>query len=137
MKNEDKQKKPVNFVISDYQWKNRIVIVSADSKDSAPYRSFRNEWDRKTDEANDRDMILIELFAKEPSMVSGKPIDDISEENLIGLFDIDTSGFEIILIGKDGTVKSKDSEATLEMLFALIDTMPMRQAEIRRKPNQD
>lgn len=43
-------------------------------------------------------------------------------------------GFEIILIGLDGGVKLRQNELLpLAELFALIDGMPMRKAEIRRQ----
>jgi len=44
-----------------------------------------------------------------------------------------TDGFELVLIGKDGSVKSRQRDpAALDTLLDLIDTMPMRRAEVRR-----
>lgn len=44
------------------------------------------------------------------------------------------TGFEIILIGKDGGVKKrKTSLMQTDELFGIIDSMPMRQSEMRRK----
>ncbi|MBT8039756.1 MAG: DUF4174 domain-containing protein [Gammaproteobacteria bacterium] len=37
-----------------------------------------------------------------------------------------------VLIGKDGGVKSRGEDLDLESTFELIDSMPMRQAEMRR-----
>jgi putative N-acetylmannosamine-6-phosphate epimerase len=43
------------------------------------------------------------------------------------------TGFEVILIGKDGGVKKRKTELmTTEELFAIIDSMPMRQSEMRK-----
>lgn len=43
-------------------------------------------------------------------------------------------GFLFILIGKDGGIKlSSDKPVTLEQLFALIDSMPMRRYEVKTK----
>ncbi len=43
-------------------------------------------------------------------------------------------GFRFILIGKDGGIKlSSDKPVTLEQLFALIDSMPMRRYEVKTK----
>ena len=42
--------------------------------------------------------------------------------------------FEVILIGLDGGVKLRDTKlVSTETLFALIDGMPMRKAELRRQ----
>lgn len=44
-----------------------------------------------------------------------------------------TQGFEIVLIGLDGGVKLRQNELlSLAKLYALIDGMPMRRAELRR-----
>jgi hypothetical protein len=43
-------------------------------------------------------------------------------------------GLRFILIGKDGGIKlSSDKPVTLEQLFALIDSMPMRRYEVKIK----
>ena len=40
----------------------------------------------------------------------------------------------VLLVGKDGGIKLKNDFPVLpETLFALVDTMPMRQAEMKRK----
>jgi hypothetical protein len=39
----------------------------------------------------------------------------------------------VLLIGKDGTVKSRSTDLDLEATFGLIDQMPMRREEMRRK----
>ena len=46
--------------------------------------------------------------------------------------------FELVLIGKDGGVKARDpSPAALEAFLRLIDTMPMRRAEMRQAGGAD
>ncbi len=41
--------------------------------------------------------------------------------------------FEVLLVGKDGTVKlARDAPVATAEITALIDTMPMRQQEMRR-----
>ena len=45
--------------------------------------------------------------------------------------------FRIVLIGKDGGVKLDQAKGiSIQEVFDLIDTMPMRQAEIRKKGDQ-
>lgn len=46
-----------------------------------------------------------------------------------------TKGFSIVLIGKDGGEKlRRNSLLTTRELFSLVDAMPMRKAEMARKP---
>ena len=40
------------------------------------------------------------------------------------------SEFRLILIGKDGWIKLNTIKTSLEEIFSLIDTMPMRQEEM-------
>jgi len=48
------------------------------------------------------------------------------------------SDFEMVLIGKDGGVKARTYELNaLEDFLALIDTMPMRRAEIQSRGGSD
>jgi glutathionylspermidine synthase len=45
--------------------------------------------------------------------------------------------FTVILIGKDGGEKYRSASIlTADRLFAMVDAMPMRQAEMRRTKNQ-
>jgi hypothetical protein len=47
---------------------------------------------------------------------------------------LDTAQFTVVLIGKDGSEKFRSHEPVgPAQLFALIDAMPMRQAELRKK----
>lgn len=47
-----------------------------------------------------------------------------------------TENFVVVLVGKDGTEKYRSNEpVSTKVLFALIDQMPMRQSELKRKGN--
>ncbi|MEO0341702.1 MAG: DUF4174 domain-containing protein, partial [Bacteroidota bacterium] len=55
-------------------------------------------------------------------------------KELIQAYKKQKDSFLFILIGKDGGVKLRSTSVVpLDDLFALIDGMPMRRAEIRRK----
>ena len=51
-------------------------------------------------------------------------------ENSFENLSLSTSEFRLILIGKDGRIKLNSKKISLEEIFALIDTMPMRQEEM-------
>jgi hypothetical protein len=49
-------------------------------------------------------------------------------------FDVSPKSFAVVLVGKDGGVKLKRNvKVRLEEVFTLIDSMPMRQDEMRQK----
>ena len=46
-------------------------------------------------------------------------------------FTVLSLGFQLLLLGKDGGVKLRSSNVSLEDIFSLIDTMPMIRKEMR------
>jgi hypothetical protein len=65
------------------------------------------------------------------------PIDASLEEHLRNrYFSPAPNGPVVVLIGKDGEVKSRRPELDLDRLFAQIDSMPMRQREMRDAGNR-
>lgn len=44
---------------------------------------------------------------------------------------VSSLGFQLLLLGKDGGVKLRSSNVSLEDIFSLIDTMPMIRKEMR------
>ena len=60
-----------------------------------------------------------------------------NESNLWVKYKIPAGSFALLLIGKDGTEKFRsDQPVTTEKIFAIIDAMPMRKAEIKNKGNK-
>ena len=109
----------------------RVVVVLAGASDDA----MRDEQLRLLGEASaglrERDMVVVEDVG---GVVT---IDGVAQPEPIPLreaYDAPPSGFQLLLIGKDGGVKLRSAElvATGE-LFALIDTMPMRRREMQER----
>jgi len=62
------------------------------------------------------------------------PLDDkLREIMLESYFTPKPSATAVLLIGKDGQIKSRSSDLDLEATFGLIDQMPMRRQEVRRQ----
>jgi len=56
------------------------------------------------------------------------------DSNLLSQYGVASKQFAIILIGKDGGEKFRSLKAeTTETLFAIIDSMPMRKSEMKKK----
>ena len=78
-------------------------------------------------EFRDRDLIHIDLIA------GSHDFRVLSQK-----FSVSSNDFKLVLIGKDGEVKLRTSNPSLEAVMTLIDSMPMRQRERRNgKCQQD
>lgn len=126
----------MGFDLASYHWKNRVIIISAPSTENEKYRIQRGELDNRTEGVLDRDLLVLDLFDNEQSRMGDLFLtyDDVSK--LKKLFGLKPDQFQIILIGKDGTIKLRsDKPVPASKLFRLIDTMPMRKEEMRRNNN--
>jgi len=134
---ETAEKSKMNLIDLDkYRWKNRPVLIFAASSKDSSYLKQKSEFEGMSDELEDRDIIVIELLESGKSMTPEVSITDEQQSFLRKQFDV-VDDFIFILIGKDGTVKLKTGQPVLsDDLFELIDSMPMRKEEIRRKENQ-
>ena len=119
-----------------YRWKNRLVLIFAPSSKDGSYLEQKSEFEGKADELEDRDIIMIELLKAGISMMDDVPLADNQQLLLRKKFQV-IDDFVFILIGKDGTVKRRTKQPVLcDELFSLIDSMPMRKEEMRRKASQ-
>jgi hypothetical protein len=65
------------------------------------------------------------------------PLSEGSGNYLREKFSVNSGTFTFLLIGKDGGVKlGKEGRVKLQDIFSLIDSMPMRQREMREKSQQ-
>ena len=106
--------------LSTFKWKNRVLVLLAPS---------------------DHDPRLREQQAIATAVAAG-----FSERDLIVVAEIGTEGplhrtfgarvgdFQVVLVGKDGRSTLQWSQpVSSEVLFSLIDKMPMRRAEMRQQ----
>jgi len=117
--------------LQDLRWKYRVILIFANE----PYLSnaLTNLDEFKT-EIEDRDIAWFVLG--EDSLhtnYDGRLEDKLREALMDSYFTPVPAETAVRLIGKDGTVKSRSTNLDLEMTFGLIDQMPMRRAEVRRK----
>ena len=100
-----------------YLWKNRVILIFENTNGSEQAIKQKSMFAKETTKMDDRAIILLK---------------GNNELKLDLGFKKDFQG--VVLIGKDGGVKfSGDFLVKPETLFSLIDGMPMRKAEIRRK----
>ena len=106
--------------LTQYLWKRRVVL-SFSAAESTPERiSLLKQIKQYQCEFDDRQMVHIDLIAGS------------SDHQLLSRqFSVPNKNFNLVLLGKDGDVKLLTSQPSVENLLTLIDTMPMRQRELR------
>ncbi len=111
-----------------YRWKNRILLLCEKREDLSRSRSQIAMFREVTKEVEERQLLLL--------VYDGKHLRDRNNKVLTNTkMQLIKSDFEgVLLIGKDGGIKyESDFYVTPEIIFEIIDSMPMRKAEMRRK----
>ncbi len=109
--------------LSDLRWKNRIVLV-----ENATDRTISELEDHRGG-IHERQIVWFcvvngEIQSNYQGELAGGFLDHLREEYF------ERTGFPVLLIGKDGWVKSSNPSLDIASYFAQIDAMPMRQAEM-------
>ena len=100
-----------------YLCKNRIILTFADDEDHADLIKLKVEMKENNCEILNRDLLHFH-FSNDGKIGNHTTTNDQS--------------FRILLIGKDGGIKYESNRSvSLNHLFELIDSMPMRQDEIQ------
>ena len=120
----------------------RVLLVFAPSSDDPNFAMQRSLFKNQASEASDRDLIFIPFLGRQKAAdielrdenTSLTP--DAEQIRLRSRYKIKPNDFAVILLGKDGGEKLRSgTPVTMEKLATLIDSMPMRQQEVRqRKP---
>ncbi len=107
--------------MKEYRWHNRVVILVYNDHESNAFQQQLASFDLHETDLKDRDMILL------------TPKGEHKRKLLVAL-DLPTEFQGVLLVGKDGGLKFQGKlPVPPETLFALVDTMPMRRAEMKRK----
>jgi hypothetical protein len=115
-------------------WKNRLLLIFASSADAPAYKALKAEMDAQRGGIQERDLLVGEVLAGGQSLFAGRPIEPESADALCRRFSVREQQFTVLLIGKDGELKlRKESPTELTEIFKLIDSMPMRQQEMRER----
>jgi len=113
------------------RWKYRVILVFAHE----PFRSTAltnlNEFAAEIEE---REIAWFVLDDREmDTNYDGKLERELRSDLMERYFNPVPTDPVVLLIGKDGALKSRLSDLDLEATFGLIDQMPMRREEMRRK----
>jgi hypothetical protein len=120
--------------LTQFQWKNRLLFLFAPDRNNQAYKDLQAEISDQKTEVQDRDLVVFEVLEQEPSRMDTAPIDREGADALRDRFRVPPNTFSLILVGKDGGIKLKrHDEGNSKEIFDLIDSMPMRQNEMRQK----
>lgn len=118
------------FTLLQYQWTNRVLVVSAPTEADKNLREQKNELVLTPEEFAGRDMVLVTLLDNAVSTAEDRELTTEEVSTARAALGIRTGSFALRLIGKDGSVKLASEKATpMTEIYALIDSMPMRQRE--------
>ncbi|MEM9257802.1 MAG: DUF4174 domain-containing protein [Pseudomonadota bacterium] len=105
------------------RWENRVLVILP------PMAHKQEQLTQQERGVEDRDLIW---FVVSNGSLKSNYAGDVSDQvrgEIAARFE---PGQPVVLIGKDGGVKARESRLNLMELFSLIDSMPMRRDEIRR-----
>jgi len=125
----------VSLDLNTYQWKNRLLLLFASSEEDQAYLTLKKEIDRQAMEVKDRDLLISYVLERGESRIGQERLSPDQALFLKKHLSVPSGRFTIILIGKDGAEKIRqESPVDLKEIFAIIDAMPMREQEMKKKP---
>ena len=106
-----------------YRWTSRVIVALAPTKTDPNLDRQRKLYHAMLAGARERDLVLLEAVGGSSAAAA------LRQRFALG------PGFSALLIGKDGGEKLRsDGPVGADELFPLIDSMPMRQQEMLRRP---
>ena len=120
--------------LATYQWEKRLLLIFAPIRSDHRFMALDETLSDKRAELQDRDMLVFRIFESGTSYAARQKMSLENAESLRRRFKVPSGEIHQILIGKDGGVKlTGDEKTTLQSVFDLIDTMPMRRQEMRER----
>ena len=97
------------------------------------FESLQRDISTRKHEVDDRDLVVFEILGVGTSKRDGTQLAPHAAASLREQFGVSPNAFSLTLVGKDGGVKLRTNDpVNLEEIFRLIDSMPMRQDEMRQ-----
>lgn len=120
--------------LSKHKWEDRLVILLTDKTSNKNYEKQLEKLLSDKDGLKERKLVLYHATPEKYRQGISETGDWNEGSWLYDMYKKKDSDFEFILIGLDGTVKKRETSLiSLAQLFAVIDVMPMRQEELRKK----
>jgi len=122
------------FSLSQYRSKKRVLVLCAPGLDDERLRAQRADLEATREDFDERDIVLVLALTGTGSAAGGRKLTTREASAVRATVKVDDDAFALRLIGKDGSVKHSASKpVSMQALYTLIDTMPMRRAEARER----
>ncbi|MEQ6884786.1 DUF4174 domain-containing protein [Salicola sp. Rm-C-2C1-2] len=112
--------------LSDFQWCNRLILVEEANDPDQRVEALRQH----AAGIDDRDIVWFVLGNQGIQSNLEEPGRDL-QRDVRKTLRAQPENVSVVLIGKDGGIKQRSRVLDVAGIFALIDTMPMRQREMR------
>ena len=123
-----------SFDLKNYRWKNRVLLVFAPDERDGLYQRQTALANEASAGYRERDLMVVSVFAESGRDEKNSIFQKGQTRQLRTDFRVSDSQFCVILVGKDGGEKLRQADVlAIEKLFGVIDAMPMRQSEAKRK----
>ena len=117
-----------------HQWKNRLILILINGATQPELQTQLTEFRTHSAGMKERKLVVYQVQSNQFQRGLSADSEWISSNKLYQNYKSNDSPFEVVLIGLDGGVKLTQNDIlTCEKLFAIIDAMPMRRRELRRK----
>ena len=117
-----------------YQWEHRLLFLFVPTEKDPSYLSLKKEIEHQAKEVLDRDLLIAHVPEKGEGRLGMKRLSSGQGFSLRKNFSVPPGQLMSILVGKDGGVKFRqDRMVELKEIFRVIDAMPMRQQEMKKK----
>jgi 5-formaminoimidazole-4-carboxamide-1-beta-D-ribofuranosyl 5'-monophosphate synthetase len=121
--------------LTEHQWTNRVILIIANDSKSQTYASQIKEFNLHIQELEERKLITYKVLPHKHKLENSEGNSWVKGSELYIKYNTTNRDFKMILIGLDGRIKIEQNKLlTTKELFAAIDSMPMRRAELRNKP---
>lgn len=119
----------------DHLWKDRLLLLFAPSEKNDALQRQLDLLTAVQPEVTDRDLKIYQIYPDSAQNPDGGRLPKTFSDKLYYRYDITAGdGLVLLLIGKDGTEKMREKQVVPpEQIFRLIDSMPMRQREMRER----
>ncbi|MEM6782131.1 MAG: DUF4174 domain-containing protein [Bacteroidota bacterium] len=123
------------FTEADHRWQHRLVYLFAPSDSLGAFAETVHRFREQQSGVAERDGILLALpQAGSPRWLGAGLLEPDVGPAMRRRYEIVEEDAVLVLVGKDGTEKARYAlPANPEDVFARIDTMPMRQREMRQR----
>ena len=116
-----------------HQWKNRLILILVKQPANDVLKKQVKSFRAAKAGMNERKLMVYQITPEKYGVGFKESINWQRSDELFKTYKREKSDFEIILIGLDGGIKLRQNEfLSTDDLFALIDGMPMRRAELKK-----